>query len=212
VLHKRLPGVGTTEVYGQMFRVPSDWATEISDVGWGVTISQPNYGACDSPSVSLVAHANGVQIVILGGQCSWSGTPGSSTPSYQYNNSTQLGAWPNAPRAIPDGDLKPGVWQELVYEINWETNYTGSVKVWYKTLGQSTWTQTLDVENVPTQQYGINETGQCISASGTWCDGSTRYTYDKIGAYASAGSHAITVWQDGYVKGTSVSAVESRMP
>jgi Polysaccharide lyase len=208
VLNKRTPALGSTEFYGQMFMLPSGWATEVSDVAWPVVISQPNFEALASPGISIWLTSTNAQLVMLTGKVTWNG----STPIYQYNNSTELGPWPNAPRAIPDGQLTTGVWHELIYEIHWASDNTGFVRVWHRVKGQSTWTQTLDIDDVPTFQYGTTAGGDCISSSGTLCNGSTFLTSDKAGAYTSAGNHAITVWQDGYVKGTSFDVVAGRLP
>jgi hypothetical protein len=212
VLAKRTPGLGTTDVYGQMIYLPSNWRTATSDVGFGVIAFQPNYESVASPGISLWLRQTGAQLVMVTGHVVWSGTPGASTPVYQYNNSTQLGAWPNAPRAIPDGQLQTGVWHELVYEIHWATDSTGYVKVWHRVKGQLSWTQTLDIENVPTFQWGYTESGGYVTAAGTNADGSTYTTCDKVGAYTSAGASAITLWQDGFVRGTTFDAVAGRMP
>jgi hypothetical protein len=204
--------LGETEVYGQMLYLPSNWANSVADVSWGVIVAQPNYESVASPGISVTLHQNNAQLVMLTGHVTWSGTPGSSTPTYQYNNSTQLGSWPNAPRAIPDGQLTTGVWHELIYEIHWATDTTGYVKVWHRTKGQSTWQQTLDIQNVPTFQWGYTEDGKYVDAAGKNPDGSVYVTCDKIGAYTSNGNSPITVWQDGFVKGTTFATVASRLP
>ena len=52
------------------------------------------------------------------------------TQTYEFNNTSALGSYFNAHRAIPKSRWMLGVWHELVVAVTWSTRSTGRVTVW----------------------------------------------------------------------------------
>jgi hypothetical protein len=102
--------------------------------------------------------------------------------------------------AIPSGSFKQGTWNEIIVHDRWETSNTGVVEAWYRQRGQSAWTKSVGVYNVPTLQYDATHNGE----SGTVLEGLTNYR--------APAAVPETVYLDGFTRATSFAAAAAELP
>ena len=96
-----------------------------------------------------------------------------------------------------DSGLTPGKWVDLVLRIKFAKDFTGAVAVWRRNEGQSSFTQVISIENIPTLQYRSS-----VSPVGTH--------YWKHGLYRSKQARITNVlWLDGLTRGESFDEVVS---
>ncbi len=100
-------------------------------------------------------------------------------------------------KAFPftDSRLAPGKWVDLVLKIQFAKDFNGTVDVWRRDEGQTEFTKTLEIRDVPTLQYKTSL-------------GGVKPHYWKHGFYRSKQTTVTNVlWLDGLTRGDSFEAV-----
>jgi hypothetical protein len=192
-LRKRTLNLGGDDYYSMMFRLPTNWQ-EPSPEGWGMALAQFNYQLIWGPPIGLFAHGGHVSLVTQTGFCN---DVNSVKPGCTYSS----GPGGNLPQMYAVPTLKTGVWNELVVHVHWAADSTGSVEVWHRLKGDSSWTKTVTFSGYPTIQWSA---AQPVNP--------TQMTSDKFGAYRGAASFPMTIWQDGVAVATSFSAAANHLP
>jgi Polysaccharide lyase len=192
VLSRHNIGLGSDDYYGLMVYLPVGWQ-EPSSAGWGLMVAQLGFQGIWGPPIGIEAHADEIDLVAQTGLCRTDGT-GCAYSSGPGGNVHLMVAVP-AP-------LPLGVWHELVIHIHHATDLTGVVEVWHRLKGQTAWTQTVSWSGYPTVQWTA--------------DGFSTLKFndvvDKIGAYRGDATFPLTVWEDGFVRGSTFAAVAARLP
>ena len=153
--------VGEDKFFGLMVKFGSNWQ-EPSPAGWGAALLQGDYQACVNSTWGFFAHARDIRWVDLAGRQTWVGPPNEAAAGLtrEYNNNDGAPQGP-APRAVTN--LRPGYWYRIIAEIKDAYDSTGLARIWVKGPGYSTWTKTVDVENIPTLQWGTCDDGHSIA-------------------------------------------------
>ena len=165
-----------TQYYAFGVRLDSKWQSPTPDKnGRWATIFQLHgpdaLKASPSFAVSVLDHFN----IVL-----HSGDLDSRTNSLQWKS-----------YAFSDGSLNPGKWVDLVIRIKFAKDFTGSVAVWRRNEGQSSFRQVASLENVPTLQYrsSLGNVGDHYWKHGLYCSKQTTITN--------------VLWLDGLTRGDS---------
>lgn len=192
-----ISALGLLDYYGMRYR----FASPRVDSGWGAMIAQLHYPVLLYHSWGLVEQTDYVRCALNTGQISWSGTPGSSTGSFECVRNYA---------AIPKERFSTGKWHYLICGIRWATDWTGSTEIWHRIQGETAWTKTVDVHGIPTQQWGngilVNDPlWKRMNKDGTFADGKTPFRpIDKFGLYSGE-----TFENGGFVRATSFAAAEA---
>ena len=191
VIHNRTLDVGADDYYGLDVYFPTNWR-EPGDQPrsfWGLALAQFNFEDIYGGPVSLLAHKRYVNLVILTGYIN------GTRARWFSGNGTVRG---NVRRmyAIPR-PLKLGVWHQLIVHIHWSAGSDGAVDTWHR-LGGQRWNRTVHLRGLPTVQW-----------SATKPPTPSMQTWDKFGAYRGQSSSPLTIWADGYCRGSSFRAAAS---
>jgi len=84
-----------------------------------------------------------------------------------------------------------GKWVEIVLGVKWATDNRGSIDVYSRIAGQSSWKHPISKRRLATAQYGTTSYGT-VNANGTDPDGSRHTVLDKIGLYYGFWNSATT--------------------
>jgi hypothetical protein len=203
VLTQRPIGIGQSDYYGIMLRLPRHWR-QPSTAGWGLVVAQLGYQGIWGAPVSLNVHADRVRLVLQSGLCE---PVGSAHPHCEYQTGFgRKGVGRNLPNllAIPPRRFATGVWHELVVHVHRAFDSTGVLEAWHRRKGQREWVKTAELRGYPTVQWSAAVPPERVSVSGP---------VDKIGAYRGPGAHRLlTIWQDGFVRATSFEAAAGALP
>jgi len=206
IYHRRVD-LGQTTVYGLAFKFPSGWRAPSDD--WGCLIAQFGYPLLKYTNIGLGVGANYVGLEMHTGFIDWNGrTPSASAPADfdLYRSYRQPGGY-----VIPPSRFKTGLWNLILLEIRWATDRTGSIRAWHQVEGESGWTKTVDMQNIPTMQWGTGITGAYMGADGRDRAGEEKEVSDKVGAYRYDGDAPFVVYNDGILLGTDAGAVAQRL-
>jgi hypothetical protein len=202
VLTPRPIGIGQSDYYGIMVRVPPQWRGA-SSAGWGLVIAQLAYQGIWGAPVSLNVHADRVRLVLQSGLCE---PVGSASPHCQYQTGFgRNGVGRNLPNllAIPRQRFAAGVWHELVVHVHRAFDSSGVLEAWHRRKGQREWVKTAELRGYPTVQWSAALPPSRVSLSGP---------VDKIGAYHGPSALPLTIWHDGFVRATSFEAAAGALP
>jgi hypothetical protein len=191
--------VGEDRFFGLMVKFGSNWR-EPSPAGWGAAVMQGDYQACVNSTWGFFAHAHDIRWVDLAGRQTWSGVPNQAgtglTREYDNNDGAPQGP---SPRAITN--LQPGEWYRIITEIKEAYDSTGLARVWVSGPGYPTWTKTVDVENIPTLQWGTCNDGHTIAF------GQQGYSVShKVGFYSGPHDAALDFEDTNFVIATGFAA------
>ncbi len=225
--------IGQRQFWGLMLKFPTTWQ-EPSGAGWGAAIAQVGYQALANHTWGLFAHADHVQFILLSGKHTWPNVnqPGIGNPIREYDNSTQLGTWPNGPRAIPSSRFVKGVWHELIFDILWSTVRTssadfaqvgvpGHTRIYHRIMGGAgalgQWTLTVESLDIPTLQWGYgydfgSGNPPYMSVLGKSLAGAQYTASDKFGLYAANATFNRVLEHGKILTGTGFDIVASEMP
>ncbi len=206
IYHRRVD-LGQTTVYGLAFKFPSDWRVPSDD--WGCLIAQLGYPLLKYTNIGLGVGANYVGLEMHTGRIDWNGrTPSASAPATfdLYRAYRQPGGY-----VIPPSRFKTGLWNLILLEIRWATDKTGSIRAWHQVKGEPGWTKTVDMQNIPTMQWGTGITGAYMGPDGRDRAGEEKEVSDKVGAYRYYGDVPFVVYNDGLLLGTDAGAVAQRL-
>jgi hypothetical protein len=168
-------GLGNTYWYAIAFKLDSSWIQP----DW-VTLMTLGYPTLSAGPIDIdVYRANGVLSYTL--QMNSGLLTRDSTGFYRGRVSSR----------IPIAPVVFGKWVEMILRVRWETDDTGSVDVYERLKGQSSWRHAVSRRGLPTAQYGSTPYGT-VSADGTNPDGSRHTVLDKIGLYFGFWSSATT--------------------
>lgn len=98
--------------------------------------------------------------------------------------------------SFSDGSLNLGHWTDFVIRIHFAKSYTGTVDIWRRNEGQTSFTNVLSLSNVPTLQFRSSVNGGAVGDH-----------YWKTGFYRSPETFTNVLWIDGPVRGDSFDAV-----
>jgi hypothetical protein len=168
-------GLGNTYWYAIAFKLDSSWVQP----DW-VTLTTLGYPTLSSGPIDIILYrANGVLSYFL--QMNSGLLTRDATGFYRGSVSSRS---PIAPVAF-------GKWAEIVLRIRWATDNTGSVDVYDRLEGQSSWKHSVSKRRLPTAQYGTTSYGT-VNANGTNPDGSRHTVLDKMGLFFGFWSSATT--------------------
>ena len=124
------------EWYSMEIRFPKDWQ-EPSPAGWGMSLAQFNFENIWGSPVSLIAHADYVDLTLNAGLCT-SLTSGNAACQF----SSGIGG--NLPRqqVIPTSAFSIDTWHELLIHIKWTNGTDGILEGFHRLRGEATWTKT----------------------------------------------------------------------
>jgi hypothetical protein len=199
--------VGSTTVYGLAFKFPRDWQVPSDD--WGCLIAQFGYPLLKYTNIALGVGANYVGLEMHTGSIDWHGRkPSAEAPATfdLYRRYTSPGNY-----VIPPSRFKTGVWHLLVIEIKWATDRTGSLRAWHQIEGETSWTETVDFEQIPTMQWGNGISGGYMGRDGKDENGEPKVVSDKVGAYRYEGDQPFVVYNDGLLIGTDAGTIAQRI-
>jgi hypothetical protein len=215
---------GATDYFSFGWYFPSNWqgaTTYKANSG----IAQLGFNGLANTTIQLCAERSSLQLTLLTGKVSYPGegtfpnigtstlTPGTQT--YEYNNTSALGAYYNAHRAIPESRWMLDVWHELIIAVTWSAGNAGRVTVWHKRKGvDSGWTQTLDLQSVPTVSWGHAATGTTNAGNYMDRNGLDRYGnrwmfINKVGPYFGEASWPRTLYLDQFAISTDLTSAKA---
>lgn len=144
--HRQAMNLGEWDWYANAYRVKSGWVQP----DWAV-VYQFGYPTLSSPPEAIdIDTFNGVPTFDLFQNAGLLTNNGSG-----FYGGTQLGHFPIV--AVPFD-----TWVEIIVGVKWETDGTGSVRVYYRIPSQSsTWTLAISKDNIPTEQYGTTPSNSC---------------------------------------------------
>jgi hypothetical protein len=190
VLRKRTLNLSSDDYYSLDYYFPDNWQ-EPSSEGWGMAIAQFNYQKIWGPPIGLFAHQDHVRLVTQSGYCN---DYQSASPGCTYSS----GISGNLPETdiVPRGKLVRGRWIQLVVHVRWAKDGTGVLEGWYRYRGDSAWIKTVDQRGYPTVQWSSTDSASTDAV-----------TCDKLGAYRGRATFPLTIWNDNFRVGSSLSAV-----
>ncbi len=198
-IHHRPLELGTTTTYGLAFKFPPGWKRPTD--GWGCAIAQLGYPLLKYTNIGVFAEADYLGLEMHTGRIDWHGRSPSAendaTFDFYLQHKDRRG------RLIPNSQFKTGVWHSLLIEIRWETGPTGFLRAWHHVEGESSWTQTVDLERIPTMQWGYGIDGNFMGPDGKDPSGDVGGLSDKVGAYRDDSPDPLVVYNDGLVLTTS---------
>lgn len=205
IYHRNLQ-LGETTVYGFAFKFPAEWRKPADS--WCL-IAQLAYPLLKYTNIGLGVGENYLGLEMHTGFINWRG----KTPSADNPATFDLYLPQRNPRGyvIPPRRFATGVWHLLVIEIEWATGPTGSLRAWHQVQGDKTWVKTVDMEGIPTMQWGQGITGAYMDANGKDRAGEPKEISDKVGAYRDASPNPLTVYNDGMLIGTTPDVVAARL-
>lgn len=182
----------------------SPWG-EPSPDGWGAVIMQGDYQAFVNSTWGLFAHADHVRFVLLSGKQSWTGTPNQAGTGLvrEYNNSDGAAQGPS-PRVI--SGLQADTLYSVVVRVKAEYDATGVAQAWVNGGSYSGWTQTMDLQGVPTLQWGTSNTGAQLSNTASGYNVS-----HKFGYYTGSRTAQRTFSHDRPLIATSLAAAQAEL-
>jgi len=158
--------LGKTFWYAEGFKLASTWTQPDF-----VTLDTFGYATLSSGPIDIgVASVNGVLSYTL-----YMNSGLLTANSGGFYQGSQFGVTQIAP-------VNFGKWVDVVLGIKWATDNTGSVDVYTRVEGQTTWTHAIAKQNIPTEQYGTTSYGT-VTANGLNTDGSLHSVLDKEGLY-----------------------------
>jgi Polysaccharide lyase len=195
-------GLGGDDYYGYMFYVPQGWSAGVTDPSafWGIATAQFHFQGIWGSPIAFELHDDRMTLALETGACSNSLT---SDPGCQWRSNADN----------PDGDpgnlgahyvvpapMQQGVWHEIVMHVRWASDSTGQIQVWHRVMGDSDWTQTVNLSGYPTVQWDASQ-GCCYAD-----------VVDKVGAYRGPSTVPVSVWESNVLIGTSFGAVAGSLP
>ena len=206
-IHHTVVQLGKTSVYGFAFKFPDGWRKPTD--GWGCLIAQLGYPLLKNTNIGLAVGANYVGLLMHTGFIDWHGrspsADGQPTFGLYLPDSDRKG------HVIPPSRFATGVWHLLVVEVSWATGNTGSIIAWHQRQGETSWTKTVDLQRIPTMQWGVGITGAYMGADGRDRAGEPKELSDKIGAYRDKSPYPFTIYNDGMLIGDDPVVVAGRL-
>jgi hypothetical protein len=210
VMYARPESYNVDDYYSLMVYVPVGWSP--GRAVWGPAIAELNYqqnlAVTSAKALALTLRPDAAGDV-LHDHVTLSMTTGFDNAGQPYFTNVSDADDPSTCRgallpcklyAIPPGAFRQGVWNEIVVHDRWETANTGVVEAWYRQKGQSAWTKSVGLTNVPTLQYDATHDGR----SGTVLEG--------IANYRAPSTTAETIYLDGFSRATSFDAAAAELP
>ncbi|HLJ02166.1 MAG TPA: heparin lyase I family protein [Solirubrobacteraceae bacterium] len=196
-------GLGTDDYYGYMFYVPVGWDTG-SSAWWGINVAQFHFQNIWAAPLLFELHDTHLTLAIETGACHsyLSNAPGCQYRSNADDNSCHTNsAYTCLPQveAVPS-PMRQGVWHEVIMHVHWASDSSGSVQVWHRIEGQSSWSRTVNLSGFPTVQWDV--TTGCCRANAT----------DKVGAYRGYATVPVSVWEDNISVGPDFASIAGTMP
>ena len=94
-------------------------------------------------------------------------------------------------------EVNKNTWNDFIIHINWTAKPTGTIEIFHKTEDQEKFTKVLNLKNIPTLQYQLNNS---LPAS----------PYFKLAHYrSSVNTHKSTLYHDGFRQGRTRQSIES---
>ena len=191
VVQSRTLNTGSDDYYAIDLMFPSNWQ-EPSTAHWGMVIAQFNYQMIIGAPVALAAYGDKVAIVVQAGKVT-GGLPSHSTGP---DNNGYAHCTTATCQVIPQGQLAPGTWHQVIVHIHWASDMSGSVETWWRRKGNPSWSQQARYSG-PTVQW----TTDPLPANYA--------TTDKIGAYRGPSPLALSIRNDGYCRARTFVAAET---
>ncbi|MES1198316.1 MAG: heparin lyase I family protein [Chitinophagaceae bacterium] len=98
--------------------------------------------------------------------------------------------------SLTNNSINYDKWTDFIIGINFQKSATGSVTVWRRDEGATTFTKVLDLTGISTLQY-------------SGANGALMYHYWKQGLYRGHLDNTDQIWIGSFVRGTTFSAVEN---
>ena len=209
VMYKRTGSFSTDDYYSLMIYVPVGW--DPGNPTWGVSFFEPNYqqnlavNSAKALALTLRPDAPGDR---THDHVTLNMTTGFDNATQPYFTNASDADNPAGCRgvllpcklyAIPPGAFRQGVWNEIIVHDRWATSNTGVVETWYRQKGQTAWTKSVSLANVPTLQYDATHDGKGPVLEG-------------ISNYRAPASTQETVYFDGYTRATTFDAAAAELP
>ena len=206
-IHHRPIELDVATTYGLAFKFPEGWNRPTD--GWGCAIAQLGYPLLKYTNIGLFASGDFVGLEMHTGHIEWEGRKPSAEANakfdYYMKHTDRRG------KVIPASRFKVGVWHSLLIEIRWATGPTGYVRAWHHVEGNPSWTKTVDLEGIPTMQWGYGIDGNFYGKDGKDTSGEAGGLSDKVGAYRDDSPNPFLIYNDGLVLATSPSITASRL-
>jgi hypothetical protein len=192
-------GLGTDQYYGLAVYVPQGWTIPNTAFD-GVEIAEYHFQNIYGAPISFQLHADHVTLALQTGACNDHTTvqPGCAYHSNADNPNGNPGTLP-AEYVIPPGAFQEGAWNDMMMHVHWASDGTGQIQTWYKTSGETTWTQSSNGTGIPTVQWDNTQT--CCYTS--YVDETEAYTYGLTAP--------MSLWLGNDVSGTTFNAVADAM-